>query len=248
MASYRYSYLLELSFLGFRYSGYQAMPGQLTIEGMLRKTLEFCFGPKPRYNVISASRTDAKVSAEQFWVQLFCDRGLDDDYFSQVRLNLPADIDLKSYKSINADFSLMDEVQLKVYQYRIDQGAQKDVFRADRAYYLPVKLDLSLVRKACDMMQGEHDFKSFTVKNSKQNTTRFLNNVAIENKGETVVFSFESKGFLRYQIRMIMAALIEVGLTQLSLEEFGQLLLQPHGPFPKIAPASGLTLKKIVLS
>ncbi len=69
--TYSYSYLIEIQYLGFRYSGWAKQPGQKTIHGYIDKTLGFVFDKSVTFKTIGCSRTDALVSAEPNYFQFF---------------------------------------------------------------------------------------------------------------------------------------------------------------------------------
>ena len=60
------------------------------------------------------------------------------------------------------------------------------------------------------------------------------------------VFKVSSKGFLRYQVRLMMAALINVGKGELSIEDLKNTLINfDEEPMKHNAPSSGLNLHKV---
>ena len=72
MKKQRFYYVVNLQYLGFRFSGWQKQPQQKTIEGMLSKTLKFIL-PRTNFKILGAGRTDSKVSALDAAFELFLD-------------------------------------------------------------------------------------------------------------------------------------------------------------------------------
>jgi tRNA pseudouridine38-40 synthase len=61
------------------------------------------------------------------------------------------------------------------------------------------------------------------------------------------VLKVRGKGFLRYQIRLMMGALVCLGRSEISLENFKQLLeTDLDGFVPYVAAGSGLHLKELI--
>jgi len=103
----RFYYLIQLQYLGFRYHGWQKQPGVLTVEHMLHKTLNFILEDQ-RFKVLAAGRTDAMVSANQTYIELFVyEDELDlETFLDQFNKNLPQDIRALSIEETTADFNI----------------------------------------------------------------------------------------------------------------------------------------------
>ena len=86
----KHYYLLRLSFLGFRFQGWQQQAGTKSVEGMVLKTLNFVL-PGRSFKLLGAGRTDARVSALDFVCQLILKGPLADlDAFrDETNKNLP---------------------------------------------------------------------------------------------------------------------------------------------------------------
>jgi len=68
------------------------------------------------------------------------------------------------------------------------------------------------MRKAAELLLGEHDFKAFTsAKKSKKSTVRRIDEIRIERIENRVEFVFTGNGFLHHMIRILMGTLLEVG-------------------------------------
>ena len=62
----------------------------------------------------------------------------------------------------------------------------------------------------------------------------------------TYVFKVKAKGFMRYQVRLMMGALIELGRGEYCLDTFKNSMIDTDGlPIKTIAPSSALTLMKV---
>ena len=72
MQRIRYYYLIKLQYLGFRFHGWQKQPDVITVERMVERTVAFVLGRK-NFKLLASGRTDAKVSVNQTYVELFVD-------------------------------------------------------------------------------------------------------------------------------------------------------------------------------
>ena len=78
---------------------------------------------------------------------------------------------------------------------------------------------------------------------SIEKNTRYLGDHVPEN---AYVFKVKSKGFLRYQVRLMMAALFDVGSGVYSISDLKNILIEyDKEPMKHNAPSSGLNLHKI---
>ena len=77
---YSFSYLICLEFLGFRFSGWQKQTNAKTLHDMVDKSLSYVF-EDALFKTIGVGRTDAKVSANSYYLQLFRDTEIDEALF-----------------------------------------------------------------------------------------------------------------------------------------------------------------------
>ena len=67
---YTNSYLISIQYLGFRFHGWQKQKNVMSLHEMIDKTLGFVLDHKG-FKTLGSSRTDAKVSANKYFFQLF---------------------------------------------------------------------------------------------------------------------------------------------------------------------------------
>jgi tRNA pseudouridine38-40 synthase len=256
MANWKFFYLIRIEFLGFRYHGWQVQPNQKTVEGMINKTFPFVLNHE-NFKVIGCGRTDAKVSAEDFVFELFINEQLDEVAFMEsFNSNLPFDIRAKSIEQTTAEFNIIQHPKTKEYHYNFSFGEKTHPFNAPFIINIDEELNLELMKQAAELYKGIHNFKRYTTKDKEYSSfEREIIKSTIESNNtfqgaffpSTVyTYKIKSKGFLTYQVRMMMAAILEVGKGHLSLEDIKETLLNPTGEtINTIAPSSGLVLHKV---
>lgn len=258
MQKERYYYLIELQFLGFRYSGWQKQPGQKTIESMLLKTLKFIL-PERRFKILGAGRTDAKVSALQAAFELFLDDApLSDltEFKNLFNKNLPPDLRITSITTVDKDFNVIQNSKEKEYVYLFSFGKKNHPFSAPFIANIQDELDLELMSQAASLFEGNHDFRNYTTRH-QDNTNSFRNIKSCVIQENTILkanffpeksyaLHIVSEGFMRYQVRMVMGALILLGKGELSLNDI-KASLKPETEFllSYVAPGSGLLLNRL---
>lgn len=257
MQKKRYYYLIHLQFLGFRYSGWQKQPQQKTIEQMIIKTLKFII-PNTEFKVLGAGRTDAKVSAIQAAFELFTNEPIinEGEFLILFNKNLPPDIRVTTITKTDEDFNIIQHSKLKEYVYLFSFGEKNHPFCAPFLANILEDLDIPLMQKAAKLFEGEHDFATFTAR-IQENTisTRTIELCELrENQLLTANFfpktsyalHVKGQGFMRYQIRMMMGALIQLGRGELILKDIEKALKTNSGILlTYVAPGSGLLLNSL---
>ncbi|NJB69810.1 tRNA pseudouridine38-40 synthase [Saonia flava] len=258
MVKKRYFYLIQLQFLGFRYSGWQKQPGQKTIESMLVKTLKFVL-PNTKFKVLGAGRTDSKVSALDAKFELFIEEKTINDFkkfLDEFNKNLPPDIKALDIIEVDARFNIIQSSKSKEYVYLFAHGQKNHPFCAPFLANIIEELDIELMKKGAKLFIGNHNFRAYTAR-PQENTTfdRIVTNCEITENTllkanffpeKSYALYVEGEGFIRYQVRMIMGALILLGKGELTLEAIKESLQEGYNDqISYVAPGSGLLLNKL---
>jgi tRNA pseudouridine38-40 synthase len=256
---YTHQYLVRVQYLGFRYSGWQKQPQHKTVEGMLYKTLKFVLADT-EFKIIGAGRTDAKVSALSAAFELFiADDCIESNphFIELFNKNLPPDIRITDLKPVSKAFNIIQDVENKTYCYLFSFGEKNHPFAAASMANFITDLDIDLMIEAAGLFKGTHDFSNFTVRKGQEtkNCVRTIDHCSIRVNSEytasfypntSYLLEVRGKGFLRYQIRLIMGALYQIGTKELSKEELLEILDGTKEFSLKfVAPGSGLFLKEL---
>jgi tRNA pseudouridine38-40 synthase len=258
MREKRHYYLIELQFLGFRYSGWQKQPGRKTIEGMLLKTLKFIL-PDQRCKILGSGRTDAKVSALHAAFELFLEGDPLEDLIHFKALfnqNLPPDIRILDITGVNGDFNIIQNSKEKEYVYLFSYGNKNHPFCAPFLANFVEELDIDLMIGTAKLFKGTHNFESYTTRHQEQ--TNFNRTVlACDLRENTLLRAnfFPEKsyalhivatGFMRYQVRMVMGALVLLGRGELTPGQIRESLHEGSSVrISFVAPGSGLLLNRL---
>jgi len=112
------------------------------------------------------------------------------------------------------------------------------------------------MKKGAALFEGEHNFRKYCTQPSPQTrVVRKIRSSKIEENQlistgffpeKTYAFSISAKGFMRNQVRLMMAQLVRLGNGNINLQDLEQSMTDnTTGTFNEIAPASGLLLKEI---
>jgi len=251
-----FTYLFYIQYLGLRYSGWQKQTGVKTIQGTLEKSFRYVLGHED-FNILGASRTDAGVSCNRGAFEVFLRHEISvEEIITQVNLNSPADIRILEGFRVNSEFNIIQDVAFKEYHYHFAFGEKFHPFAAANLGYFAGYPDLEVMRKGAKLFVGKHNFQNFcSIDKVTDDYIREIMETGIVRHPQAgtgfipdnaYTFKVKGKGFLRYQIRKMMTALIELGLGNLSLEEIGEALLTPDNlKIPLHAPANGLVLERV---
>jgi tRNA pseudouridine38-40 synthase len=242
-----YNYLLELSFLGTAFHGWQYQPNVRTVQGELINAVGKLF-KKDWVPVIGCSRTDAGVHAEQFFANFKVDKYIEPPKVLKA-LNgmLPPEIAVKSVKLVELGFNARFSAKGKIYKYLIWNSKIRNPFLLDRAWHVPFELDLKKMEEAANLLRGEHDFSAFAKNEENRNPIINLECLQIGKDGALIEIRVKASHFLRYMVRRIVGTLVEVGKGRVSLKEVEEFL-ENKRPAPYTAKAHGLYLERVFYS
>ncbi|MGB3775261.1 MAG: tRNA pseudouridine(38-40) synthase TruA [Leeuwenhoekiella sp.] len=253
----RYYYLIKVQYLGFRYHGWQKQPEVLTVERMMQRTFQYVLQHN-NFKLLAAGRTDAKVSVNETYIELFLDEDPIDSstFLPYLNQNLPQDIKALSIEETTAEFNIIQQKKTKEYLYLFSQGAKIHPFCAPFMVHVAEQLDIELMQKAAKAMEGTHDFVNFTFKPKPETQTVVTidccevvtNDIYTANffPSESYLLRVKGAGFKRHQIRLMMGALIDLGTGNLEYSNFQEILKADKKiKLTHIAKASGLILQSV---
>ena len=198
-----------------------------------------------RIEVIGAGRTDAGVHARSMIANAFMDvRMGPDEIRDYMNRYLPDDICIKEVKIASDRFHSRYNATGKTYRYTCFTGPIKPVFDRKYVYYMDETPDIDRMKRAAELLKGEHDYKSFCSNpRMKKSTVRKVDRIDIARKGSYITFTYHGTGFLQYMVRIMTGTLLEVGLGKRDPESMTELLeAKDRRIAGATAPAMGLTM------
>lgn len=238
---------LDLCYDGTRYRGWQRLPGKDdTIQGKLETTLSRILGET--IEISGSGRTDAGVHAKGQVANFHCESRLPaEEILVQLRRYLPEDIGIYSCREVSQRFHARLNAREKTYRYRIWNSDTPCVFQRRYVTVMPEPLNLEDMRKAADLLCGQHDFSAFCGNaKMKKSTVRFLRSVQIEQNGEEIHLCFTGNGFLHNMVRILVGTLVEVGRGERSIQSIPSLFGGKRAEAGFLAPPQGLCLEEVM--
>lgn len=238
-------YKCTVSYIGANYKGWQSQLENTSISEAIEASLKRITNKD--IVITGSGRTDAKVNAKG---QVFhFDSELEmSEYKWKGAINafLPKDIYIEKAEKVHDTFHARHTVKEKEYEYHI--MTNYDVYKKDYALYYPYPLDLTKMKEASKVFIGKHNFTSFNASPLEEypDQVRTIKEIIFKEVDNEIIITFIGKGFLRYMVRMMVAALIEVGKEKMNKEDIIYLLEHPSKTgFSKNVEAQGLTLKEV---
>jgi tRNA pseudouridine38-40 synthase len=240
------NYRITLAYDGTDYCGWQVQLGHPTIQGILNGVLEKLEGARIATN--AAGRTDGGVHAVGQVVSFRLEREWKgDNLLRALNGNLPRDIRVLQASPAGDDFHARNDARSKTYRYQIYTAEVMNPLLARYAWHCPHDLIRSRLQEDSRMLIGRHDFSAFTVAECETTSrVRTVTGIEIEFAGELLTISFTGEGFLRYQVRTMVAALVEANRGRLKANSLSELIKRGDRSLVGApAPAQGLTLMKV---
>ncbi len=248
--------LLEISYLGSDFCGYQIQKDKRTVQGELNIAAKKLFSYD--CDITGCSRTDSGVHANMFCVTI-SKKGtghLDTDIeISKIprafTAHLPEDIAVKNAIWVEDSFHPRYDVKYKEYIYLIYNGAVRDPFNGGRAWHIPQTIDDSAIHrmnKAASYFVGEKDFSAFMAQGSNvESTVREVFYASVEKNGDIISFRVAANGFLYNMVRIMTGTLVSIASGRISPDEINDIIIsRDRKRAGMTAPAHGLYLNKVV--
>ena len=239
-------YFIYLAYDGTAYHGWQIQPNGESVQECLMRALATLM--RREVEVIGAGRTDAGVHALGQVANFHTESAMSvEEILEYCNRYLPEDIAVVEVSEAAPRFHSRLNATGKRYRYRIINSQIPDVFWRRYATEEPEELDLDAMRKAAELLLGEHDFKAFTsAKKSKKSTVRRIDEIRIERIENRVEFVFTGNGFLHHMIRILMGTLLEVGKGIRTPESVTDILKSgDRAKAGALVPAKGLVLEEV---
>ena len=238
-------YLIDFSYSGANFSGYQKQPGKRTVQDEIEKVLSRINNNSVK--LTSSGRTDALVNAIHQKAHFDLDKKIG-SYKLNGALNsyLPDDIYVNSVTKVDNLFHARYMVKSKTYEYLINTGDYNPLLRT-HVYQYCKPLNIRKMKKAVKYFIGKHDFTTFvSAEDKKEDKVREIYDASVDEKDGIIKITFKGSGFLKYQVRNMVGTLIKIGEEKVLPDIILSLLEKKDRQCAFLcAPAQGLTLTDV---
>lgn len=242
---------LTIAYNGSDFAGWQSQSHGKGIQDCLEKALAAIAGR--RLILHAAGRTDTGVHALAQCAHVDVGEVIGkmadpQRWLTALNALLPPTIRILKITRTSPAFHARFSAHQKTYRYLLWHGEVLPPLLYQRAWHLHGPLNLSILQRLTQEIQGTHDFRGFTAKSgaARENTQRTLHQVKMSKRGNEISISFTGNGFLYHMVRMLAGAMIRVAQGKMTEQEFLERLQKKKRPkAPFTAPACGLYLMKI---
>jgi tRNA pseudouridine38-40 synthase len=239
---------LTVAYLGERFHGWQRQADRRTVQGELERAVEAMTGGLAA-TIVGAGRTDAGVHAAGQVAHIDPPVAIPaSGLLKGLNQRLPREIRVRAVRGVTTAFHARSSALAKLYTYRARWHDPGMPWLGLRTATVTAVTDLVSLTAALRLLEGRRNVASFSVPEAADGPTeRTLFRVWLERRRSGVDLHFMGDGFLRYQVRRMVGALLDVGRGNLDIEEFRRLLDEPQPGAPvHTAPARGLSLERVL--
>ena len=235
------------SYKGTKYYGWQKQVGFVSVQSTIEEVLSKVYDTP--INITGSGRTDAGVHAlrQYFHYDANKEKDLKQLCYAMNKM-LPEDIKILSLEVVDDGFHARYNVKRKIYEYRI-LLKNKDPFQDDLAFIYPMEFDFDLFKDALNKFIGRHNYQDFTSKEEDEGGfIREIYSIKVNKNKSDISVTFEGNGFMRYQIRNMIGAAINVANKKETLDFIDYHLKEDKTReiISYKAPASGLYLVDVL--
>ncbi len=237
---------LIIEFDGSNFSGWQRQPKGRTVQKEIEAAIFKVTDEEILIN--GSSRTDAGVHARDMVANFFTNSTIPGDKFREaINTRLPDDVSIIKSEEVQEDFHARYSSKGKTYSYTIINRYERLSLGHQYLYHCRYNLNINEMMEACKYFIGTHDFKAFMSPGSSiKTTTRTIQELYIEQKGDRIKIFITADGFLYNMVRIIVGTLIKVGNGKLKAEEIESIIKERNRKRAGMCvPPNGLILEKV---
>jgi tRNA pseudouridine38-40 synthase len=239
---------LTIAYDGNAFSGWQSQAHRKTVQDELERSFQKITGHQIR--VHGAGRTDAGVHAfaQCAHVDLPNRKISALNWRNALNSVLSATIRIVRCSYVSSHFHARFSAKGKTYRYRIWTGPILPPLELHRAWHIPAPIDVEPLQQIGQLFVGKHDFAAFAANRGKKNedTVRTIRSVRVKKRGPVVTIEISGDGFLYKMVRMMVGAMVRVGLGQTDQSKMVSRLDSGRPDAARlVAPAGGLYLVRV---
>jgi len=238
---------LFIAYDGTNYLGWQVQPKGPTIQGKIQEVLSRVLGHKVKLK--AAGRTDTGVHALHQVAHFLTtsDKSVE-VIFRALSGLLPKDIVVWRVEEVYFKFHAQKHALKKTYRYFIHNSITPNPLTRLYTWWLKEELNLEEMQRCLPFIIGEKDFASFKKSGTDiKSTIRTIYDAKFFWCTDDVLcFEIVGRGFMRYMVRNLVGAFVEVGRGKMTAEDFKALMdARDRSLAPPAAPPQGLVLYRI---
>ena len=241
--------LLDLSYDGTNFCGFQVQKNGVSVCETLQNALEALFGARP--DVKGCGRTDAGVHALHYALNFWADTSIPVEKLPlALNRHLPDAVRVNAARRVPEEFHARYSAHQKTYVYRIWNSPVESPFEAAYHHRISAPLNVAAMDAAAARFVGTHDFLSLCSAGSsvaeRGDTVRTITACKAQRQGELVTVTVTADGYLYNMVRILAGTLAEAGRGALEPDAVPAILAgRDRSLAGPTLPAKGLFLKQV---
>lgn len=244
---------LTIAYDGTDFHGWQIQPNKPTIQGEIVSVLRRLTQERVQFH--GAGRTDSGVHALGQVGSFKTQANLSAlEYQRALNALLPPTIRIVDSEEVGPDFNARWSSVGKIYRYRIFRGRVVPPMLWRFVLHYPFPLDEDAMRDAAARFVGVHDFASFAASSGSEDDDKvkstvreiYATELARSADDEELIFTVRGRSFLRYMVRKMVGALLDVGRGKLAPGDIDKLYeLRDRSKSGPTVPPQGLFMVEV---
>ncbi len=237
-------YVLEISYDGTAYAGWQIQNNATAVQEVLEKALTILL--QENISATGAGRTDTGVHACQLYVHFDVKQEIQAGMIYQLNGILPQDIAVNMLsRAKSEDFHVRFDAIRRAYEYQV--VTRKTPHLHAYALWVQQELNWEAMNQAAASLLKYEDFASFCKAHGNNRTTLCqIFDAHWTQKKDRWVFYIAANRFLRGMVRAIVGTLLEVGRNKLTVDKFQEIIeKQDRSAAGPNVSAKGLSLTEV---
>ena len=245
-----FNYLIKIEYDGTKFVGWQYQKNGQSIQEKIERAIKKILLYKKRIKIDGAGRTDKGVHALCQYANFKIRKEIKDKkkFINSLNFFLQKDlISILEIKKKNLDFHSRHSAKERIYEYLIiNREGSLSIYR-NKAWHIKQKLNLKLMKKGANILEGNHDFSTFRASScGASSPIKNMKSVNVRKKGDKIFLIFKSQSFLQNQVRSMVRCPKYLSTNKWDLKKFKESFLSKNRKnCAPPAPACGLYLKKI---
>jgi tRNA pseudouridine38-40 synthase len=237
--------VLEISYEGTRYSGWQIQKNATTVQGIIQSAVSEIV--KHPVKLLGSGRTDSGVHAIGQVASFKTESSMSQDEFKRaINRLVPNDIRVVRAEAVSDDFHPRYSAKRRWYRYIISTHTDPVPFFNNYSFWVRRRLDVDLLNRYSGRLIGSHNFRNLSTMEEGEVPIRNVIECGFMRRNDFVVLDIVANSFLRKMVRSIVG-------TFLALEKRGEppgmideiLVSRERSAFVQTSYAGGLYLLKV---
>lgn len=243
-----FRYMASVEYRGAGFHGFQKQPDVPTIQGALEDAL-LTFAGEP-VRVVGSGRTDAGVNAVGQTIAFDLGERVEERACCRsLTALLPSGIAVTGMMEVQGGFDPRRDAAWREYRYFVLNRMSASPLMEEYVLHHRGYLDFELMSEACGLVEGKHDFSSFTAKGSEGPTTRDVLLCRLHDLVSVPGLFFlrvRAGSFLYKMVRIIAGAVLATGSGDMNPGELKRRLTGgDDGPCADPLPPHALFLWRV---